>query len=201
MKILLISPLYPPDIGKLAQYTKDVAKRLSGEVSVLTYGDHLERLPTVKTIPVSKHRPIFLRLIAFTHALINAARETDLIFIQNGPSIELPLLLSLLLIHKPIIIRIGDIYAYQHSLQHPFLRLISKYFLSSARVVIIEPTINSEGLRGHAPKSIDIKIIPTPIQKPKILPFETYPTDRLTQYEKSWDTHIKSLEDLFSQYA
>lgn len=95
MRILLITPLYPPDLGDQAIYIKELAIRLSKNASVelLTYGDYPEEIPEVKITTVSKRLPLIVRLGAFFLQLWQASQGTDIIYVSDGASVGLPALL------------------------------------------------------------------------------------------------------------
>lgn len=95
MKILILTPLFPPDTGDPSSYVKELARRLSSDhsVTVLLYGHLPEAVPGATLHAVDKRAPLPLRLIAFTVALLNELRGADRILVNNGPSTELPFLL------------------------------------------------------------------------------------------------------------
>lgn len=94
MKVVIATPLYPPDIADPAPYVKELARRLSGkhEVTVVTYGHIPETVEGVRMITVDKRNPTMVRLFEFTKALRRAARDADVVYVQSGISAELPAL-------------------------------------------------------------------------------------------------------------
>lgn len=92
MRILLVTPLYPPDLGSLAFYCKELAKRLSEtqEIALLTYGSHPEQIPGVTIHFVPKNIPIVLRVIKFTIRLWREAKNNDVLLVSDGASVGLP---------------------------------------------------------------------------------------------------------------
>ena len=177
MKILIATPLYPPDIAEPAPYVKEVAKRLAGshEVTIVTYGRLPEKVRGARIVAIDKYRPLPIRLIAYTLALWRAARKADIIYAQNGASVELPAGLVALLSRRPLIFRIGDKVAHEHAAKNSLLRSIERFAMRRARKI-------QEG----APK-----------KRPVIFPFEETPKTEWDEYNKSWDVHLKELQNIF----
>ncbi|HQU07458.1 MAG: hypothetical protein B7X04_00540 [Parcubacteria group bacterium 21-54-25] len=169
MRIVLATPLYPPEIAGAAAYTKELARRLSmhHEVTVVAYTHLPEELAGVKVIAVDKHQPRFARLRTFRDVLRKTARDTDVIIAVNGASVELPLLLRN---PVPFILCIADKTAHKRS------RLLENITSIRARAVI---------------KDI-------PGSKPEILPFEPEPTHALAAWDGAWQKHIHTLEQILN---
>ncbi len=110
MRILLVTPLYPPDIKEPAPYVKELANRLSVNhaVTVLAYNHLPEAITGVQIITIEKSDVLLVRLVRFFQALRDLARDADVLYMQNGPSVELPILLLSLFVRKPIYLRLGD---------------------------------------------------------------------------------------------
>ncbi len=92
MRILIVTPLYPPDLGSLAVYVKALVMRLRSHhtVTVVTYGHLPETVPDVNVVCTPKRWPTPLRLIAFTVRLWQAARTADLLYVSDGASVGFP---------------------------------------------------------------------------------------------------------------
>lgn len=95
MHILIVTPLYPPDIGRLSVYVKEVASRLSKEhsVQIATYGKFPEKLPGVDIVSTDKSWPVVIRTLLFTFRLWKAARQAELLYVSDGASVGLPAVL------------------------------------------------------------------------------------------------------------
>ncbi len=95
MKILILTPLFPPDTGDPSTYVKELSERLAPDhsVTVLLYGHLPEAVPGVTLRAVDKRAPLLNRLTAFTFSLLKEVRGVDVVLINNGPSTELPFLL------------------------------------------------------------------------------------------------------------
>ncbi len=178
MKIAILSPLYPPDVAELASYTKELVKRIRGKhtLTLLTYGHLPERIDDVTIVAVDKRSHILKRLFCYTIALRRLSGNVDLLYAQNGASVEFPLLLNSLLSRTPFVLRLGDSEAIKRTERSVMLRFIH-----------------------HAVRRRAIEVIPHtgPLPKPEILPFTKVPVD-MSAYEDSWTRHIDLLETTFS---
>jgi hypothetical protein len=177
MKIVLATPLYPPDVAWPAPYIKELARRLAPihEVTVVAYGDLPEQVERVRIVATDKRRPLPLRLMAYTRALWHAAKAADLIYAENGASVELPLSLVSLFVRTPIVMHLGDERAHQKAGSSIALHVIEKIAQAHAKKVVAD----------------------SPAARPEVLPFAPYPTNGLAAYEASWQKHLEELADLF----
>lgn len=177
MKILIVTALFPPDIAPPAPYAKELAKRLleKHEVTLLTYARLPEEVPGVRIIAVNKRLPLPTRLALFTVKFFLAARKADVIYIENGASVELSAGIVSMLTRKPVLIHMGDIAADTRAAKKPFLARIQKFVKSRARDVVTD----------------------VPLERPEILPFSPPPMQAQEAYRASWDTHIKKLLEIF----
>ncbi|MFA6408216.1 MAG: glycosyltransferase [Candidatus Paceibacterota bacterium] len=177
MRIVLATPLYPPDIAEPAPYIKELAKRLAElhEVTIVTYARLPEKVPGVRTIAIDKRQPLPLRLFAYLRALLRAAKYADVIYAENGASVELPAGLVSLFSARPLIMHVGDLVAHKRAQTSLALRSIEHFARSRAKTVITD----------------------SPLPKPEILPLDIIPIDKLAAYERSWSEHLRKLEDIF----
>ncbi|MBI3572115.1 hypothetical protein HY091_01100 [Candidatus Kaiserbacteria bacterium] len=177
MRIVLATPLYPPEIAEPAPYVKELARRLSKDhrVIIVAYGRLPERVLGVTIVAVDKRWPLPFRLLAYFFALLGAARNADLIYAQNGPSVELPAAFVALILGRPLIIRIGDQAAHEYATRHLARRIIERFALSRACEVI------SDG----------------PLPRPEVIPFQPFPPAKRVAYEHAWEEHLRALETLF----
>ena len=173
MKIVVTTPLYPPDIEEEAAYSKEAAKRLAEKhhVTVVAYTRLPEKIPGVEVISVSKRQPIFLRVPKYTYALLRAARGADLIYVQNGVSVELPVVLVSFVTRAQIVLHIADPAAHARAKKSLLLNLIQQLAFSRSKNIFVD----------------------MPVRKPEILPFEPHPTEALSTYEDSWREHLQRL--------
>ncbi len=126
MKILVATPIFPPEIGGPATYTKELAERLHSNhsISIVTYADNVEPIPHTRIVAVSKKKPLPIRLMYFTKALFMAAREADLIYVQNAMAAGLPAAIIGLLLRKPVILKFVGDEAWERATQY---RLTSRH--------------------------------------------------------------------------
>ena len=178
MRIILATPLYPPDVAQPAPYVKELATRLREvhTVTVVAYGHLPEKIDGVHIVVVSKNRPLPLRLLAYTAALWRAALGADVIYAQNGASVELPAGLVALMSRRPLILCFGDVPAHARAAKSYYLTTVERFALNRSRAAV---------------RNI-------PLARPEILPFEPMPEAQLQAYERSWNSHLKSLESLFA---
>lgn len=184
MRILVVTPLYPPDIAGSAPYVKALATRLSmtHKVTVLAYGHIPEMVPRVRIRSIEKRDTLIVRLWRFTYALAQEMRAADIVLVENGPSVELPFFLASLIIWRKSFFHIFDEKAAAHAATSIFHRI--PFALARLRATHILG-------RAHT-------YIPHPLPRPEIIPLEPYPHDALAAYERSWDTHTRALETLFA---
>lgn len=111
MKIILATPVYPPEIGGPATYTKELATRLKSEheIVIVAYASTSEIIPGTTLFVASKRRPLPLRLLKFTFDLFRASQDADVIYVQNAMAAGLPAVLVGMLRQIPIVLKfVGD---------------------------------------------------------------------------------------------
>lgn len=174
MKIVLATPLYPPDVEPVALYCKEFARRLAvagHEVIVATYGKYPEEIPSVTVIATDKRQFLLVRIIRYTMALWRVAKNADVIYAQNGASVEFPLFILSPVFKKPIVLLSTDTNATERAEKNFFLKKLRQAIEHRACLIINK----------------------LPPQKPEILPFVPQPTQALTEYETAWQKHIQQL--------
>lgn len=125
MKIIIATPLYPPDIAEPAPYVKELAKNLrhKHDITVVAYANNPEKISRVKIVAVSKRDWLPVRLIKYTLALYKASKGTDVIYVQNGPSVDFPAIIVGKITGINVIIRFSHDKAWERAVQ---LRLTDK---------------------------------------------------------------------------
>ncbi len=111
MKIVIATPIYPPEIGGPATYTKEICAHIADkhEITVITYTNSAEAFPHTRLIPVGKGRPLIVRLAVFFVKLFRATKNTDVIYVQNAMAAGFPVALVSLLRGVPFILKfVGD---------------------------------------------------------------------------------------------
>jgi len=165
MRVLIATPLYPPEVAAAAAYSKELARRLaqSHDVTVVAYAHLPEELPGVRVVSVEKRQSRFARLRAFRRAFTREAADADAVIAINGSSIELPIL-TVRIEALPILV-LADANA------HARAGLLERLARARARAVVTN--------------------VPGP--KPEILPLEPEPTDMLAAWEATWQHHLSAL--------
>ncbi len=112
-RILLATPIYPPEIGGPATYTKELSEKLGNDfnITILTYGKKATApvFPNTKLSVVNKNSPMLIRLFLYTLQAIRLARKADVIYVQNAVASGFPVALATYLVKRPFIIKfVGD---------------------------------------------------------------------------------------------
>ncbi len=180
MKVVLTTPLYPPEIAEPAPYVKELAKRLAKlhEVTVVAYAHLPEEVHGVTMVTIDKRRPLLLRLPVFLWEFARFTRKADVVYAMNGPSVELPALLVSFVSLTPFIFIIADIAAHERASRHFFSRILERLAFARARTLVHK----------------------LPFPRPEIFPLEPHPTEAFAAYEASWDAHLKELQSLPTMY-
>lgn len=178
MKVVVAAALYPPDTTETAQYVKEVATRLSKshEVVLVVYAYMPESIPNVRIVTINKRAPLLIRLLSFTYALFIETRDADVVYVENGPAVELPAGLVTRTLPVPLVVHLGDVRAYER-LDKPWIYKVTERFLLSKAKKLVR----------------DI-----PPTKPEILPFAPLPTEEHEYYEAAWKKHVDMLSSLFT---
>ena len=111
VKIILATPVYPPEIGGPATYTKELATRLKSEheIVIVAYASTSEIIPGTTLFVASKRRPLPLRFLKYFTILFKAARGADVIYVQNAMAAGLPAVLVSMLRGIPLVLKfVGD---------------------------------------------------------------------------------------------
>ncbi len=197
MRMLLVTPLYPPDIAGPAPYVKELAKRLreTHTVTILAYGHIPETVPDVEIVTVEKRLPALVRMALFTWKLIMLQRNADIVYVQNGPSAEVPFALASFFSRVPNMLRLGDTVALTHTAHRRLFHRTLLTAMHRAQTLIIPKTTVPvvEALIATPTLAKKCVRIPSPDVRPEIHPFHEYPKDALAHYEASWKAHIIAL--------
>lgn len=154
MRLLIATPLYPPDPGGPATYARILEQELPGrgiQVALLKFSD-VRRYPKI------------VRHIAYFVLLVRAGKDSDAILALDPVSTGFPAMLAAKILKKPFFVKVVGDYAWEQGTQRfgirvsldefvrtkhvPFsveiFRKIQTYVAQSARTVIVP----SEYLRG-----------------------------------------------------
>ena len=123
MKILVATPIYPPEIGGPATYAKELAKHLHEKhnITIVAYTDVRGPFPGTKLIAVSKKQPLPVRLVKFFLAVWKASQWCDLIYVQNAMAAGLPVALVSIFRKKPFVLKFVGDEAWERATQHKLI--------------------------------------------------------------------------------
>ncbi len=124
MRLLIATPLYPPDPGGPATYAKILETelpKLGIQVGVLKFGD-VRRLPKV------------LRHAAYFFLLMRAGRDADAFLALDPVSTGLPTLIASKLLRKPFFVKVVGDYAWEQGTQRYGVRLLLDEFVRTHHV-------------------------------------------------------------------
>jgi hypothetical protein len=175
MKLVIATPLYPPDIAEPAPYVKELAARLAKEheVVVVAYGRLPEPVPGARIVAVRKDRPLLLRLLAFTRALADEAVSADAVIAENGASVELPAAFVSLFSHTPFFFHVGDQAAHENAQKNLPRHVIERIMRAHARAIIED----------------------RPLPHPEVIPLQPEPVREEEEAEASWQRHVELLTE------
>jgi len=106
VKIIIATPLFPPEIESIAIYAKELAMRLKAkhQLRVLAYAGNWEEISDLKIYSINKRQPIFFRLINYFIKLSHLAKQADIIYAQNALASGLPAILVKIFFRKVVVI-------------------------------------------------------------------------------------------------
>ena len=171
----MLTPLFPPDTSDSAGYSKLLAKRLNElPLSLLAYGKLPESIPNVLVTSIDKSGPKIFTVVRCVMALHKTKPST--LFLNNGPSTDLPALL--------------------YKLVHPALRLI--YIESDRKAAIRTGSVFVHFVNVQLKKrSVYNVVLPKESRiflPTDILPFESVNPDTEAMKNEWWNEHTKLLK-------
>lgn len=146
-KIIIATPLFPPDIGGPATYSRilrDELPKYDIEPIIVSFGS-------------VRHLPKILRHIAYFFKILFSSKGVDIIYGQDPVSVGLPALIASKILRKKFIVKIVGDYAWEQSVQRfnvkdllddfaqkkdyslpvKVFKKIEKYVADSAELVIV----------------------------------------------------------------
>src|SRR6266481_7181776 len=132
MKIVLATPIYPPEVGGPATYTKELAKHLgdTNELIVVAYTDSKEVFPNTTLVAVSKRSRLPVRLIKYFFAVLKASKNADVVYVQNAMASGLPVALASIFSGKPFVLKFVGDEAWERATQHKLTEKRLEEFLT-----------------------------------------------------------------------
>lgn len=111
MKILISTPLFPPEISYPAAFSKNFAKHLAScgyDVVVATFSDFPEQIEGLKVVHVKKSHNLFLRLIKFYYVMVRSVRGVDLVILKQAGFSSFLTLLAAKLFRVKVILQLKE---------------------------------------------------------------------------------------------
>lgn len=124
MRLLLATPLYPPEPGGPATYTKLLEERLPD----LGMEVHVEKFSAVRSLPkVARHFAYFLRLL-------KEGRNSDLMLVLDPVSTGFPSALASIVLRKPLVLKVVGDYAWEQGRQRFGITVTLDEFVNTRNV-------------------------------------------------------------------
>ncbi|MBT4209544.1 MAG: glycosyltransferase [Candidatus Komeilibacteria bacterium] len=110
MKVILATPLYPPEIEDISLYCKELTKHLKddNQFRVLAYANQVESDKDVDVVIIDKHQPLFIRLVKYTWKLFKMSKQADLIYVQNAVAAGLPAIIVKSITKIPVLVNFAE---------------------------------------------------------------------------------------------
>ena len=198
MKIIVATPLYPPEVDNIAIYVKEVAERLRNkeDIVIAAYVSTAEKIPGVTLLTTDKRRPLPVRLFQYTIMLFKASRNADIIYAQNAVAVGLPAIIVHWLLKIPVVLNFTEDESWKraknlHLTNQPFkeflnlpqanlkIRLIMRLqgWILRRASIIITPSRALANLitAAYLIRPARVFINYRPPEKPEILPFNIQP--------------------------
>jgi len=159
MKVVIASGTYPPELGGMATFVENFARRLHAqgiEVSVVAHGKEDSSVSQpflVRT--VRRGRFVFMRYLRYLLVLFAHAKKSDLVYAQDLVSSGLPAACVSLLVRKQLVIRLGGDFLWEKRVEQgktqaplriyyeqskdaieQFYLMLYRFVLSRARLII-----------------------------------------------------------------
>lgn len=118
MRIILATPLYPPEIEDLSVYVKDLAEQLKNQhqITILAYASQPEKISGVNIVVVNKRQPLVVRILRYTFKLFRMSRQADVIYAQNAVVAGLPAIIVQWLLGIPVVINFAEDEAWKRAI-------------------------------------------------------------------------------------
>lgn len=133
MKIIIATPIYPPEIGGPATYTREIVSKLSAEhdVTVVAYTEDTRNPEGATLVSISKQTFLPLRLWRFYQAVRQAAKNADVLYVQNAMAAGLPTVLAGKMSGTPVVLKFVGDESWERATQHTLTTKRLEDFLES----------------------------------------------------------------------
>ncbi|MDB4992523.1 MAG: putative glycosyltransferase, partial [Parcubacteria group bacterium] len=146
MRLLIATPLYPPDLGGPATYTQLLEAGFPEPVTVVKFGD------------VRKYPKIVRHFMYFLH-VFRAAKHADVILALDPVSVGVPALMAARLRGKTFVVKIVGDYAWEQGVQRFGIKDSLDTFVRKGRVPFAVATLRA--VQTHVAKSATNVIVPS----------------------------------------
>src|SRR3989344_4924157 len=120
-KILIVTGIYPPDVGGPATYSKILFDELPKKgigVEILSFGE-------------VGHLPKIIRHFVYFYKVLRSGRSADLIFAQDPVSVGFPAMLAAKILRKKFLLKIVGDYAWEQGVQRFGVKKVLDDFLKN----------------------------------------------------------------------
>ena len=178
MKVLVATPLYPPESGGPATYVAELESGLplrGTEVVIVKFSD-------------VRHLPTLIRHVAYGMRVFFAAEDVDLIYALDSISVGVPALFAARLRGKPLAVKIVGDFAWEQGMQKygvtsplevfvreknvalplRFFRFLQKEVALSAQCVIVPSTFLKGIVEAWGVESAKIEVIYNAVKLPAV---------------------------------
>lgn len=192
MKILLATPLYPPEIGGPATYTVELTERLrdAHDITIVAYATTSVHIEGAKLVTVSKKRPLPVRLLKYLLVLWRESRGIDIIYAQNAVASGFPAVIVGLLRHIPVVIKFVGDEAWEKATQQKFTTKQLEDFLARPDPVTSYIAIVKQ-IQGWALRHANIVTTPSQYLRDAIVrAYHIQPERALVNYNATEDAEV-----------
>jgi len=198
MKIVLATPIYPPEIGGPATYTVELANKLKDkhELTIITYTNTHKPVPGTRLVSINKNLSLPARLTRYFLELWKLAPSNDLIYVQNAMASGFPVALVSMLRNIPYALKFVGDEAWERATQErltekswrefldnpesglkiKFMKMLQGFVLRHARIVTTPSAHLAEDLiRFYGVKREQAVVNYNAAEKTETLPFEAKP--------------------------
>ncbi len=175
LKVIVATSIYPPEIDRLATYSKEIAMELSNlghQIRVVAQASTAEALDDASLIVVSKNKRLPFRLMLYTYALWKHSKGADVIYAQNAVAAGLPAVLVGAVRRMPVVVNFFEDETRKRSHGIRLIKTIQRFVLHRATRVVVESQEFKKILGTRYDLTLSkIIVCPPALEKPPVLPF------------------------------
>ncbi len=204
MKILLTTPIFPPEIGGPATYTHEISGRLrkkGHEVRVVTFADAAPEIKDIEVIPVRLNYRLLgslRRQLSLFFTILRAARGMDLLYAQGAVVVGSCSLLVGKLLKKPVAVKfVGDVAWEQAVNAAKTTKLLEEFLAQPEGGFYIKLIMRIQRFVFHHAKKV---ITPSNYLKNILVKFYQVPASKIeVVYNAVASTEIKACDEKYGQ--